>query len=79
MRRELTRKDVLSLLREVGAILEASGVQAAIYVVGGAAMSLEYSSRRITMDVDAQAREERDEFWKAARLVAERTASIPTG
>lgn len=75
--RELTRAEVMQLLGEVGGILQERGLEAAIYVVGGAAMAIEYESRRITRDVDAAIRTDRDEFWQAARAVAERHGLNP--
>lgn len=70
--RDLARDDVLSLLKEVGEILVTRGIEAAIYVVGGSAMALEYDSRRITRDIDAQIREGRSGFWEAVEVVAQR-------
>ncbi|TRY16885.1 nucleotidyl transferase [Tessaracoccus rhinocerotis] len=70
--RDLSREDLLSLLTETGEILQAKGIEASIYVVGGAAMALEYQSRRVTRDVDAQIRAEHDGFREAAAVVADR-------
>jgi hypothetical protein len=53
VRRELSRDDIRALLAELGARLDAAGVEATIYIVGGAAMSLEFDVRRVTADVDA--------------------------
>ncbi|GAB3811158.1 hypothetical protein GCM10028820_01910 [Tessaracoccus terricola] len=70
--RDLNREDLLILLTETGEILQRQGVEASIYVVDGAAMALEYQSRRITRDVDAQIRAEHAGFREAAAVVAER-------
>ncbi|MEZ5086910.1 MAG: DUF6036 family nucleotidyltransferase [Tessaracoccus sp.] len=70
--RNLTRDEVLSLLEEVGEILVRQGIEASIYIVGGAAMALEFDARRITRDVDADVRSGGDAFWEAVAAVADR-------
>ena len=51
---ELTRDDIEDLLATPGARLQARGVAATVYVVGGAAIVLrDLSSDRRTADVDA--------------------------
>lgn len=52
-RRELTAGEVRELLAELGRRLAAEGIEATIYVVGGAAIALEMDTRRVTADVDA--------------------------
>lgn len=52
-RRELTADEVRDLLGELGRRLHAEGVEATVYVVGGAAIALEIDTRRVTADVDA--------------------------
>ena len=52
-RRELSTDEVRELLAELGRRLRAEGVEATIYVVGGAAIALEIDTRRVTVDVDA--------------------------
>lgn len=71
MSSDLTREDVLQLLSEVGAELQRNGRQATIYVVGGAAMALEYDTRRVTRDIDATVGSEPESFWPAVRLVGQ--------
>ena len=44
---------VRSLLAELGERLEGRGIEAEIYVVGGAAMILAYDRTRVTRDIDA--------------------------
>lgn len=44
----LGREQIRSLLTEVGAILHERRIEATVYVLGGAAMALEFDSRRIT-------------------------------
>jgi len=51
---EFTRDDIEDLLAALGARLQARGVAATVYVVGGAAIVLrDLSSDRRTADVDA--------------------------
>ena len=49
----LERERILSLLGELGRRLDRDGTAAALYIVGGAAMAIAYSSRRATHDIDA--------------------------
>lgn len=74
----LTRDDLVSLLGEVGAILQAKGLEASLYVVGGAAMSLVYDSRRTTRDVDASIRSDRRDLDEASAIVAAKHGLEPT-
>ena len=53
MQRELAADDIRDLLAELGSRLAADGIEATIYIVGGAALSLEFDARRVTTDVDA--------------------------
>ena len=48
----LTREQIIGLLAELGQELDARGVKAQLFVVGGAAMALAYNMRRTTADVD---------------------------
>lgn len=52
-RHELTVDDISALLAELGRRLRAKGVEATLYIVGGAAMAIELDTRRVTRDVDA--------------------------
>ena len=52
-RTELGVDDIRSLLEDLGRRLEAQGVHATVYIVGGAAMALEMDVRRVTADIDA--------------------------
>ena len=49
----MDRDEILSLLNELGDRLEARGVRGEMFLVGGAAISLAYSTRRSTADLDA--------------------------
>ena len=52
-RRELSVADIRSLLDELGTRLQTQGVEATVYIVGGAAIALEMDARRVTTDIDA--------------------------
>jgi len=47
------RDKIIELLTELGRRLSARGVAGRLYVVGGAAMALEFDTRRTTRDIDA--------------------------
>jgi len=47
------RAKIMELLTELGRRLSAKGVAGRLYVVGGAAMALEFDTRRTTRDIDA--------------------------
>lgn len=51
--RHLTRAKILSALEALGRDLTNQGVRGQIFIVGGAAMALAYSTRRVTKDIDA--------------------------
>ncbi|MFG3339661.1 DUF6036 family nucleotidyltransferase [Glycomyces sp. NPDC048151] len=67
----LGREEIIELLTELGAELEASGERADLFLVGGAAMALAYNTRRATRDLDAVF-EPKQIVYSAARKVAER-------
>jgi hypothetical protein len=50
---ELDRAEITELLTELGRRLQANGVEATLYVVGGAAIAIQFDSRRVTKDIDA--------------------------
>jgi Nucleotidyltransferase of unknown function (DUF6036) len=68
--REFTRTRILDALQALGAELTREGVRAQIFIVGGAAMALAYSTRRITKDIDAVF-EPKHTVYAAAASVAE--------
>lgn len=70
--RDLSREQLIDLLTEVGQLLLDQDTEAAIYVVGGAAMAISYQSRRVTRDVDATLRAGGEAFWTAVDTVASR-------
>ncbi|MDQ1537910.1 MAG: hypothetical protein QOE58_2303 [Actinomycetota bacterium] len=47
------RGEIIELLTELGRRLSAKGVAGRLYIVGGAAMALEFDTRRTTRDIDA--------------------------
>lgn len=73
----LTRKDILKALGRLSEILDARGVKADLYVVGGAAMTLAFKARPSTRDVDAVFKR-KNEVYKAAAQVA-REQTLPDG
>ena len=74
-RKLLSRKDILKALERLSEILEARGVKADLYVIGGAAMTLAFKARPSTRDVDAVFKR-KNEVFKAAAQVA-REQSLP--
>lgn len=50
---ELSSGLVLELISRLVSALDKRGTEASIYIVGGAAIALDYDSRRLTVDVDA--------------------------
>lgn len=70
---EFTREDIEDLLAALGAQLQARGVAATVYVVGGAAIALRnVSSQRRTADVDALMVPEEQVLEAAREVAAER-------
>lgn len=51
--RRFDREQILELLGELGAVLDRQGIRGEMFVVGGAALALAYSTRRSTRDIDA--------------------------
>lgn len=72
----LSRDRIRRLLAELGEELEAHGVQAEMFVVGGAALALAYNQRRMTADVDAVF-EPKTVVYAAAARIAERHEDVP--
>ena len=62
---------VRALLTELGARLAERGVEARIFLVGGAAMALAFSRRRITRDLDAVFEPKNEVYGQAAILAEE--------
>jgi hypothetical protein len=72
----LTREQIVSLLAELGQELDAHGIHAQMFVVGGAAMALAYNTRRMTADVDGVF-EPKMVIYAAARQVASGHPDLP--
>jgi peptidoglycan/xylan/chitin deacetylase (PgdA/CDA1 family) len=72
-RKLLTRKDILRALERLSEILDARGVKADLFVVGGAAMTLAYKARPSTRDVDAIFKRKNEVFKAAAQVAREQT------
>jgi hypothetical protein len=67
----LDREALLDLLGELAAELDGQGCRGEMFVVGGAAMALAYSTRRSTRDIDAVF-EPKVVVYRAAWRLAER-------
>jgi hypothetical protein len=67
---EFTKAWILRALQALGDELTREGVQAQMFIVGGAAMALAYSTRRVTKDIDAVF-EPKQIVYAAAATVAE--------
>jgi Nucleotidyltransferase of unknown function (DUF6036) len=68
--RRFTRAEILKALQALGDELSQEGVHGQIFIVGGAAMALAYSTRRVTKDIDAVF-EPKSSIYRAAAKVAE--------
>lgn len=68
--RRFTRAEILNALQALGEELSSKGVRGQIFIVGGAAMALAYSTRRVTKDIDAVF-EPKSLIYEAAAKVAE--------
>jgi len=71
-KRELTVVEITELLTELGGRLQAKGVSASVYIVGGAAIAIEFDTRRVTADVDAIFQPETSVAAEAAAMAEER-------
>lgn len=68
--RHFTGARILSALQALGDELTRQGVRGQIFIVGGAAMALAYSTRRVTKDIDAVF-EPKSSIYTAAAKVAD--------
>lgn len=64
---EATRR----LLAELGRRLDVRGIEARLFLVGGAAMALAYSRDRVTRDLDAVFEPKQEIYEEAARMAAD--------
>ncbi len=75
--RAFTRARIVAALQALGDELTREGVRGQIFIVGGAAMALAYSTRRVTKDIDAVF-EPKSAIYAAATKVAE-AHDLPEG
>ncbi len=68
--KRFSRAEILKALQALGDELSSRGVRGQIFIVGGAAMALAYSTRRVTKDIDAVF-EPKSSIYEAAAKVAE--------
>ena len=64
--------EIRSLLADLGAELERSGIHGEMYLVGGAAIALAFDGRRTTRDLDAVFAPKNEIYRAAARVAARR-------
>ncbi len=65
------------LLAELGERLVGRGIEAEIYVVGGAAMMLAYDRTRVTRDIDAVGVPQEEVDAEAAAMAGKSARGIP--
>jgi Nucleotidyltransferase of unknown function (DUF6036) len=68
--KSFSRREILMALQALGDELSSQGVHGQIFIVGGAAMALAYSTRRVTKDIDAVF-EPKAAIYEAAAKIAE--------
>lgn len=68
----LGAEQIRSLLVDLGQRLEARGIEARLFLVGGAAMALAFSRRRVTRDLDAVFEPKTEVYQEAAAIARER-------
>ena len=68
--RYFSKAKILAALQALGDELSRQGVRGQIFIVGGAAMALAFSTRRVTKDIDAVF-EPKSAIYAAAEKVAE--------
>lgn len=68
--RYFSKAKILAALQALGDELSRQGVRGQIFIVGGAAMALAFSTRRVTKDIDAVF-EPKSAIYAAAQKVAE--------
>lgn len=64
-------EEIRVLLTELGERLDARGIEARLFLVGGAAMALAYSRDRVTRDLDAVFEPKREVYDEAARMASD--------
>ncbi|MFZ5852796.1 MAG: hypothetical protein ACOYY2_15650 [Actinomycetota bacterium] len=66
--RDLTRSEIVALLEDLGSDLDARGLRAELFAVGGAAMALAYNTRRTTRDIYGVFEPKAEVYEAAARV-----------
>jgi hypothetical protein len=69
--KRFTRTEIVEALQALGDELSREGVRGQIFIVGGAAMALAYSTRRVTRDIDAVFEPKASIYDAAARIAEE--------
>ena len=69
--RQFTRERIIAALEALGGELTRDGIHGQVFIVGGAAMALAYSSRRVTRDIDAVFEPKSAVYEAAARVAAQ--------
>ena len=69
--KQFSRARIIAALEALGEELTERGIHGQLFIVGGAAMALAYSNRRVTKDIDAVF-EPKAAIYEAAERVAER-------
>ena len=69
--KQFSRGRIISALEALGEELTEQGIHGQVFLVGGAAMALAYSNRRVTKDIDAVF-EPKAAIYEAAERVGER-------
>lgn len=69
--RQFTRARIIAALEALGEELTSAGIRGQVFIVGGAAMALAYSTRRVTRDIEAVF-EPKAAIYEAAERVADR-------
>jgi hypothetical protein len=70
--KRFTRTEIIEALQALGDQLTGEGVRGQIFIVGGAAMALAYSTRRVTKDIDAVFEPKASIYTAAAQVAEER-------
>ena len=73
----LDRASIRALLEELGSRLDGRGIEARMFVVGGSAMALAFSARRVTRDIDAVFEPKAEVYAEASTMARDR--GLPEG
>ncbi len=67
----LNRQQLITLLQQLDEKLKSNNLQAQLFIVGGAAMALEYNHSRVTQDIDALFEPKTELYALAIEVAAE--------